>query len=42
MTAFKNGKAIGQVTEILIDSKLYQEEEIKKALKKLNEKENKI
>jgi len=33
MTGFKNGRATGQITEILHDGRLYTEEEIRTALK---------
>lgn len=33
MTGYKKGKATGQVTEILLDGRLYDEQEIRAALK---------
>jgi len=41
MTAYKNGKAIGQVTEILLEQRIYTEEEIRAALSSLPEKKKK-
>lgn len=38
MTAYKKSKAIGQVTAILFDGRLYEEEEIKTALKAIPKK----
>jgi len=33
MTGYKKGKAVSQVTEILMDGRLYEEAEIREALK---------
>ena len=33
MTGYKKGIAISQITEILLDGRLYEEDEIRKALK---------
>ena len=38
MTAYLNGKPITQVTEILLNGKLYKEEEIREALLKIKDK----
>jgi len=35
MIAYKNGKAIGQVTEILMEQRIYDQEEIRLALKQV-------
>ena len=35
MTAYLKGKARGQVTEILMNGRLYEEAEIREALKKV-------
>lgn len=41
MTAYKNNKPIGQVTEILHDKVIYKEHEIKEALKKYSKEKDK-
>ena len=41
MIAYKKGKAIGQVTEILMEQRLYTSDEIREALKKVPAKSKK-
>jgi hypothetical protein len=33
MTGYKKGRPVTQITEILLDERMYQEDEIRKALK---------